>query len=192
MKKTLYTTLLAMALVISTGTVNAQMSGQQMMGQNQQQSHHPAQKDQQQVQPGTTTGGMMGPGMMGQGIKGYSGGMGMMGSGGMGMMGQGMMGNRGMGMMGPGMMGSGGMGMMGSGMMMGSPMMGFAAGMNNEKISQYKNFIKKTRKMRKKLYDMRFEYGEALWNSKTTLKNLQEKLTKMNQLQQEIQQKIPR
>lgn len=159
MKKILFTTALVIALAVGAGNVHAQMAGQQMMGQNQQQSYQSGQKGQQQVQPGT----MMGPWMMDN------------------IMGGGMM-------MGPGMMGN----MMSGGMMMGSPMMGFAVGMDNEKIAQYEKFMKETKEMRRKLYNMRFEYGEALWNPDTTLKDLREILKKMNQLQQEIQQKMPR
>ncbi len=49
-----------------------------------------------------------------------------------------------------------------------------------------------TKELRKKLHDMRFEYGEALWNPDTTLKGLRELLKDMNQLQQKIQQRMPR
>jgi len=51
MKKTFWIAVLAMALAMGAGNVNAQMAGKQMMGENQQQSHHPAQKGEQQVQP---------------------------------------------------------------------------------------------------------------------------------------------
>jgi hypothetical protein len=184
MKRIICVALLSMALAISAGNVNAQkmsdMPGQQMTGQSQQQSHPAGQEGQQQMQPGMMMGnrgmGMMAPGMMRN-----------MMSGGMqpGMM----MGSRGM--MGPGMMGSMMGGSMHFGMMM-SPMMCLAAGMDKKKIVQYEKFIQETKAMRKKLWDLRFEYGEALWNPNTTMKELWGMFEKINQLQKEIQQKMPR
>jgi len=99
----------------------------------------------------------------------------MMGNG-MGMMGPGMMNNmmmgRGMGMMNGGMMG--GMGMMGSGMDM----------------RQYRKTMDDTREIRRRLHDMKFEYGEAMRNPKTTIGDLQRMREKMNSLQQKIMQKM--
>ncbi len=92
------------------------------------------------------------------------------------MMGPGMMNNmmmgRGMGMMNGGMMG--GMGMMGSGMDM----------------RQYRKTMDDTREIRRRLHDMKFEYGEAMRNPKTTIGDLQRMREKMNSLQQKIMQKM--
>jgi len=173
MKKIMYVALLGMALVISSGNVGAQkmgnMSGQQMMmGKEEGQSHHAGQQKQQQMQSG----------MMGQGGSGM-------------MMGSGMMPGMMMRMMGPRKMDK----MMGktmmSGMMMGSPMMCLAAGMDAEKVAQYEKFMKETRDIRKKLYDLRFQYTEALWNPETTVGQLRGMLQEMSPLQKQIQEKLP-
>ncbi|MEJ2690182.1 MAG: hypothetical protein P8130_09575 [Deltaproteobacteria bacterium] len=115
---------------------------------------------------------MMGPGMMGGCGMGY----GMMGGYGMG---YGMM--RGYGM-GPRMMGNCGCGM-GPGMMGGH---GFWR--NQEK---YRKFLDETRDLRKKLYDMRFDYREMLRNPDTTMKDKMEMEKKMFDLRQQIMGKAP-
>ena len=188
MKRLFCISLLAMAMVFGTGTANAQTeegSGGQMTGQSGHEAHHPGQKGQQQTQqgamgPGAAGGGMQ-PGMMMGG-----GGMGMMGN----MMGGKMMGRRGM--MGSGMMGSMMCGGMMPGMAIRSPMMGLASGMDQKKIAQYEKFTVETRGLRKKLSDLRFQYGEALWNPDTTLRQLWGMMQEMNLLQKQIQQKMPR
>ena len=94
------------------------------------------------------------------------------------MMGPGMMWGRGMGMMGPGM------GMMGYGMGMGG------AWRNWDNPDQYKKFMSDTKDMRRKLYDMRFDYQEATLNPKTTMGDLQQMREKMYNLQREIMEKM--
>ena len=94
-------------------------------------------------------------------------------------------------MMGPGM------GMMGPGMMMGYGMgMGPGMGMrgawrNWDNPDQYKKFMSDTKEMRRKLYDLRFDYQEATLNPKTTMGDLQQMREKMYKLQREIRDKIP-
>ncbi len=120
------------------------------------------------------------PGMM------MGGGMGMKGN----MMGSGMMGGKMM--MGPGMMGGNmmmGPGMMGGNMMMGPMMMGPGMGMQNMK--RYNRFMNKTKELRRKLYDMGFDYGEAMRNPKTTIGDLQRMRQEMIKLQRQIMRKMP-
>ncbi len=113
---------------------------------------------------------------------------GMMTDGGMGMkgnmMGSGMMGGKMM--MGSEMMGSG---MMGGNMMMGSGMMGPGMGMQNMK--RYNRFMDKTKELRRKLYDMKFDYGEAMRNPKTTMGDLQRMRQEMGRLQRQIMRQMP-
>jgi len=165
MKKTFFTTLLAVAFAIGAVSANADMVGKQMMGQKQQ-TDQTRQEGRQQMLPGMMMGNNSGIGMMRSGMAGPW-----------------MMGGNAMRMMGPGMAGGG--------MMMGTPMMGFAAGLDSEQIEKYEKFMKETKELRRNLHDMRFEYGEALWNPDTTLKDLRGRLKDMNQLQQKIQQKMP-
>ncbi len=119
---------------------------------------------------------------------------GMMTNGGMGMkdnmMGSGMMGGKtmmGSGMMRPGMMG--GNMMMGPGMMGGNMMMRPGMGMQNMKL--YNRFMNKTKKLRRKLYDMRFDYGEAMRNPETTMGDLQRMRQEMGRLQRQIMRQMP-
>ena len=102
---------------------------------------------------------------------------GMMMGGGMGMKGN---------MMGSGMMG--GKQMMGPGMM-GPMMMGPGMGMQNMK--RYNRFMNKTKDLRRKLYDMGFDYGEAMRNPKTTIGDLQRMRQEMGKLQRQIMRKMP-
>lgn len=66
-----------------------------------------------------------------------------------------------------------------------------AAGMDAEKVAQYEKFMKETRDIRKKLYDLRFQYTEALWNPETTVGQLRGMLQEMTPLQKQIQEKLP-
>ncbi len=119
---------------------------------------------------------------------------GMMTDGGMGMkgnmMGSGMMGGKMM-MGSSEMMGSGMMrpGMMGGNMMMGSGIMGPGMGMQNMK--RYNMFMNKTKKLRRKLYDMKFDYGEAMRNPETTMGDLQRMRQEMGRLQRQIMRQMP-
>lgn len=113
------------------------------------------------------------------------GGMGMMGN----MMGSGMMGGKMM--MGPGMMRPG---MMGGNMMMGPGMMGpvmMGPGMGMQNMKRYNRFMNKTKELRRKLYDMGFDYGEAMRNPKTTIGDLQRMRKEMGRLQRQIMRQMP-
>ncbi len=84
------------------------------------------------------------------------------------------------------------MGMMGGGI---SPMMGYDPEQNNnyqQNYQKFQKFFQETRTARKQLNDMQFDYGEARWNKDTTLGELQEMRTKMNNLRQEIYKKRPK
>ncbi|GBE13139.1 hypothetical protein BMS3Bbin14_01149 [bacterium BMS3Bbin14] len=162
MKKIILTTVIVLTMAIgAAGSGNARM----MDG------------GQQANMAGHKSGMMMGGGM---GMKGNMMGSGMMG--GKQMMGPGMMGSM---MMGPGMMGPG---MMGPGMM-GPMMMGPGMGMQNMK--RYNRFMNKTKDLRRKLYDMGFDYGEAMRNPKTTIGDLQRMRQEMGKLQRQIMRKMP-
>ncbi len=167
MKKFLMAMMLAMVMTLGVGIGNAQMMNPQTKG------NPGLQKDMnRQMQSGNMMG-LGGTGMMGSNMMGN-----MMGSGGMGMMNCPMMGN---------MMGSGGMGMMNY------PMMGFAVGgQSRQQVANYEKFINDTREMRRKLNNMRFDYKEAMWNPKTSLKNLRDMAERIGKLQMEIQQKMSR
>jgi peptidoglycan hydrolase CwlO-like protein len=128
-------------------------------------------------------GGMMGDQQGQKGQGGMMGGQGMMGDQ-QGQKGQG-------GMMGPGMMG-GQQGQMGQGGMMGPGMMG-GQGMGYDKgpgyendTEKYQKFLDDTTKLRKELYDKRFEYFEAMRNPDTK----QETISKLEQEIQELQKKL--
>ena len=104
--------------------------------------------------------------------------------------------------MGSGMMGGGygmtpcttggGYNMMGhSGMM---PMMGGFGMMHAQgfdDMQKHETFAKETREMRKELHNLMFDYGEARWNPDTTVGDLNKMAEEMNQLRQNIQQKMP-
>jgi len=103
------------------------------------------------------------------------------------MMHPGMMGCYGMG---PGMMMGGGMGpgmMMGGGM--GPGMMGGGIGPGMKRFDspeQYEKFLEATKDMRKKMHDLRFEYGEMMRNPKTTMGDLKKMEQEMFDLQKKI------
>jgi hypothetical protein len=115
-------------------------------------------------------------------------------------MGQGMMGGCGMG---PGMMygcgpcmmhGWGGMkpGMMHNWGSMGK-MPGWGMPQSGGKMSEdQRNFFEQTREERKKLHDLRFQYGEALRNPETDSKTVTELEKQMAELQQQIMEKAHR
>lgn len=103
----------------------------------------------------------------------------------------------------PGMMGCGGgigpgmmMGGMGPGMMMGGMgrmhhhMMedyGWGPGMKRFRSpGQYDKFLDETREQRKKMHDLRFEYGEMMRNPATTMGDLQKMEQQIYELQQQI------
>ncbi len=84
----------------------------------------------------------------------------------------------------------GGRGMMGGGM----GMMGYnpeQAEKYLQNYDKYQKFFTETRELRKKLYDMRFDYSEARWNPNTTVKELHDMQVKMNQLREDIYKKRP-
>jgi len=174
MKKIMTTLAVALSITAFTGISNAQnMEGQQMMMSK-----------------------MMSKGMMNRGMHNADGGKhGMMNN--QEMMPMMMNGCR----MNPMMMSGQGMrsmmkpmmkGMMGGGM---SPMMGYNPEQNNnyqQNYQKFQKFFQETKTARKQLNDMQFDYGEALWNKDTTLGELQEMRTKMNNLRQEIYKKRPK
>ena len=104
------------------------------------------------------------------------------------------------GMMGPGMMGGGMMGksMMPMGAMMGMggpmmgngpmayPMLGFATGKDKEYGEDYAAFLKATREKRRRLWEMMFDYREAMWNPDTTLGELKDLAARITSLRAEI------
>ncbi|VAW36974.1 hypothetical protein MNBD_DELTA04-358 [hydrothermal vent metagenome] len=163
MKKIILTAVIALTMAIGAGNGHARMMDG---GQQANMADHK-------------------PGMM------MDGGMGMKGN----MMGSGMMGGKmmmGPGMMRPGMMGGNmmmGPMMMGPGMMGGNMMMGPGMGMQNMK--RYNRFMNKTKDLRRKLYDMGFDYGEAMRNPKTTMGDLQRMRKKMGRLQRQIMRQMP-
>jgi hypothetical protein len=183
MKKTFFLT--AMALTLAGATVGAHMAG----GAQQQMTPNP-----QQNYPCMMNTGMMGGYGMGSGMMdGYGMGPGMMGGCGMG---PGMMGGCGMGPgimggygMGPGMMGGYGYGhgpctqgnCYGQGIAPGQP--GY---MPPEK---YQKFLDETKDLRKKMHDLRFEYGEMTRNPKTTMEEKDKMEKEMFELHQKIRGK---
>ena len=86
----------------------------------------------------------------------------------------------------------GGQGMMGSGqgMMGGGQGMMQSQGTGPDDLNKYENFVNETRGLRRKLHNLKFEYGEAKWNPDTTLGDLRKMAEEMNQLQNDIQKKI--
>jgi len=169
MKKTMYLATILFAVLITAWSVDAQMmgGGQKMMQQSggQQENMPQVQKDEPF---------MMHPGMMG--CYGMGPGM-MMGSG----MGPGMMMGGGMG---PGMMMGGGMGQMHRHMM---EEYGWGPGMNRfDSPEQYEKFLDATKDMRKKMHDLRFEYGEMMRNPTTTMGDLKKMEQEMFNLQKKI------
>jgi hypothetical protein len=151
------------------------------------------------VGPGYGYGGYgMGPDMMGPGY-GYGGyGMGPgYGYGGYGM-GPGMMGpgygyggyGMGPGMMGPGY-GYGGYGM-GPGMMwQGYGHRGYGPRRGYIQSKECQKFLDDTAKLRKELHDKRFEYSEAIRNSKTSPETITGLEKEIGQLQENIYSKAP-
>ena len=185
MKKTIFFAALAVALGMNAGIGKAQMPGG---GPGMMQGY----EDQEESRPNPQNNPyMMSPGMMG----GYGMGPGMMGGYGMG---PGMMGGYGMG---PGMMGGYGMGpqmMGGCGGRMSAPCYGYGPGMMEgygygkkgyPDPQKYKKFYDETKELRKKLHDLRFEYGEMMRNPDTTMKEKMDIEKQMFELQQKIQEK---
>ncbi len=133
----------------------------------------------------------MGGGMMGgqQGQKGQGGMM-----GGQAMMGdqQGQKGQGGM-MGGQGMMGDqqGQGGMMGPGMM--GPGMGYDKGPGYEHDTEkHQKFLDDTTKLRKELYDKRFEYFEKVRNPDTKQETISKLEKEIQELQEKLYEKAPR
>jgi hypothetical protein len=156
MKKTMYLATILFAVLITAWSVEAQMMEG---GQRMMQQSGGQQENMPQVQKDEPF--MMHPGMMGC----YGMGPGMMIGGGMG----------------PDMMIGGGMG---PGMMMGG---GMGPGMKRfDSPEQYEKFLDATKDMRKKMHDLRFEYGEMMRNPTTTMGDLK----KMHQEMFDLQKKI--
>ncbi|MCL7489063.1 MAG: hypothetical protein M8357_12925 [Desulfobulbaceae bacterium] len=86
---------------------------------------------------------------------------------------------------------------MGPGMMdgygMGRGMMGeYGWGQGSKRFSspeKYEKFLVETKDLRKKMHDLRFEYGEMMHNPQTTVGELNTKRQEMQELQKKIQQK---
>jgi hypothetical protein len=145
--------------------------------------------------PGMMGGYGMGPGMMGPGMMhGYGMGPGMMGGyGGYGM-GSGMMGGYGHSMhhnmmgggcygMGPGMMGGYGHGM-------GPGMMGYHSPEQYEKqFRENQEFLNDTKTLRKKLHDLKFDYGEAWRDPETKPEDLEKINAEMKKTRKQIYEK---
>jgi len=159
MKKTMYLATILFAVLITAWSVDAQMMGG---GQKMMQQSGGQQENMPQVQKDEPF--MMHPGMMG--CYGMGPGM-MMGSG-----------------MGPGMMMGGGMGQMHRHMM---EEYGWGPGMNRfNSPEQYEKFLDATKDMRKKMHDLRFEYGEMMRNPTTTMGDLKKMEQEMFNLQKKI------
>jgi peptidoglycan hydrolase CwlO-like protein len=120
----------------------------------------------------TRQGGMMGDqqGQMGHGM----------------MRGGNMMDNQGM--MGPGMMGPG---MMGPGMMGPGQGNDIVPGYEND-TEKYQKFLNETTKLRKELYDKRFEYFEAKRKPDTKQETISKLENEIQELQKKIYEKAPR
>lgn len=160
-KTTLYATVILIAMLITTVSAKAQMmgGGGSMMQEpgGQQESMSQTQKDEPF---------MMHPGMMGC----YGMGPGMMMGGGMG----------------PGMMGGYGMGM---GHMKRHMMeeYGWEPGMQRfGSTEEHEKFLDATRDLRKKMHDLRFEYGEMMRNPATTMGDLKKMEQEMSELRRKI------
>jgi hypothetical protein len=200
MKKIVFIALIA--VVVTAGSVLAQMgSGQHMMGTSRQP------QAQTQSQQGAQPFYGMHPGMMGYGMypgmmPGYGMNPGMMGGYGMQqpMMGYGM----GYGMH-PGMMGYGTAPCM-SGYGMQQPMMGYGMGYGMHpgmmgygmphtypqaggNIEKQREFLKETSKLRKKLHDLMFDHMEAQWQADTKPEQLEKLGREIRGLQQELNEK---
>lgn len=174
MHKRVFITTMALGMFLVLNSVQAQMmgSGPEMMEDQQQAIKARQQKFQNMRYHDMMDEYGYGPGMMGYGP-------GMMGGYGPGMMhGYGM----GYGMMGDhhGM----GWGMMGGQGFCQGPMNLFEYGSD-----QYNEFMNETRDTRKKLHDMRFEYGEMQRNPKSTIADLKDMQKKMYELQKELMEK---
>ncbi|HER62420.1 MAG TPA: hypothetical protein ENO11_00375 [Desulfobacteraceae bacterium] len=176
MKKKAY-----LAVALSTILIGGSVAGAQMMGDREEMMRESPQQYERRSQdrdddyrymmggygmgPCVMGGYGMGPGMMG----GYGMGPGMMGGYGMGH--HGMMGGYGMG---PGMMGEHGW------------------WKDRDQFSspeQYEKFLDETKDLRKKLHDLRFEYGEMMHDPKTTVGEMKKMQQDMYELQEQIQQK---
>ncbi len=171
MKKPIYLPMVLFVVLITAWGAQAQMmgggGGRGMMGEP---GNQPGTLPQAQEEESF----MMHPGMMGC----YGMGPGMMGGYGMG---PGMMGGYGMG---PGMMGGHGMGPMKRHMM--EEYWGEGGMKPFRSPEQYEKFLDATRDMRKKMHDLRFEYGEMMRNPATTMGDLKKKEQEMTELRRKI------
>jgi hypothetical protein len=150
----------------------------QTQGSNQM-THGSAPQQKTDTQQGMMGGQGMGSGMMESCQE-------MMGSG---MMGSGMMGGDGMGAMMPhgmmgGMDGMDGMDGYGAKQKMMGKMMGFKSS------EEFEKFLEDTKEQRKKLHDMRFEYGEMMRQPETTIGDLKKKKQEMADLMKQIHAKV--
>lgn len=166
MKTTLYLAAILIALLITAVSTPAQMMGG---GKSMMQEPGGPQPDMPRTQieePFLFQPGMMGCCGMGPGM---------------------MMGGYGMG---PGMMGGYGMGPMHRRMMEDH---GWGAGMKRFRSpEQYETFLDETRELRKKMHDLRFEYGEMMRNPTTTMGDLKKMEQQIHALQQKILEQAPR
>jgi len=89
---------------------------------------------------------------------------------------------------GPGVMGVTGM----AGPGLAYPMAGFAQGEERRYFEAYEQYLKDTKEQRRRLWDLRFDYREALWNPDTTLKELRDLAERMTALQEQLTAKMPR
>jgi len=164
MKNKMYTAIALAILLLGTNGAVAQMTGGGGMMQEKPQ-------EQQQMPQNPAEQKSM------QGSGGYGYGMGpeMMGGYGYGM-GPDMMGGYGYGM-GPGMMGQ----------------YGWRQGQQPQFNSpeQYQQFLDETKDMRKKMNDLRFQYGEMMHDPSTTVGDLDKMRQEMYDLQKKIMEKAP-
>lgn len=153
--------LTVLALTLTTGT-----GGAQMMSDNPENG---GDQPRQARKSSRNYPAMMHPGMMGG--HGYG-------------MGPGQMGGYGYGM-GPGMMGGYSHGMWSCG-----PGNYYGYGDESGQVSpeEYQKFLDETKELRKKLHDLRFEYGEVIRNPKTTMADKNKMEQELLELQQQIQE----
>ena len=79
---------------------------------------------------------------------------------------------------------------MGMGSMMG--MMGMNPALDSKDRAAFRKFMEETREIRKELHELRFNYMEARWNPDSTIGELQEMADKMDRLQAELTEKMPK
>lgn len=179
MKTSRYLMTVLFAGIMATGSgVVAQTEGSSQM------THGSTQQQKTDTKQGMMGGSGMGSGMMEKCQE-------MMGSG---KMGSGMMGS---GKMGSGMMDGDGMGAMHHGMM---GMMDGMDGMDGygakqkmmgfESSEEFEKFLEDTKEQRKKLHNLRFEYGEKKRQPETTIGELKEMKKEMADLTKQIHDKV--